>query len=64
MLGEGRYLVGIEPSTCGLAGRASERAAGTLQLLEPGQMRSFDLVVSAATGAEVDRLSDSPADRP
>ena len=63
MLGEGRYLVGIEPSTCGLAGRASERAAGTLRFLEPGQMRSFDLVVTAATGAEVDRLPDSPGVR-
>jgi hypothetical protein len=60
MLGEGRYLVGIEPSTCGLAGRALERAAGTLSFLAPGQTRFFDLAVTAATGAEVDRLADFP----
>lgn len=60
MLGEGRYLIGIEPSNCGLAGRAAERSAGTLSYLAPGERRAFDLVVTAATGAAVDRLPQGP----
>ena len=30
MLRTGMYVTGLEPATCGLAGRAAERAAGTV----------------------------------
>jgi hypothetical protein len=56
MLGEGRYLVGIEPATCGLGGRAAEREANTITYLEAGGVRNFDLKVTAVTGAGVRKL--------
>lgn len=37
MMGERDYVVGMEPANCGVRGRAAERAAGTLQHLEPGE---------------------------
>ena len=56
-MGEGRYVMGIEPANCGLAGRASERKSGTLDILEPGEKRSFDLRFAAATGDKLSQLS-------
>ncbi len=46
MLGEGIYVVGIEPANCLAEGRAWERAQGTLQFLEPGEVREYRLQVS------------------
>jgi hypothetical protein len=57
MMGEGRYVMGIEPANCGLAGRASERKSGTLDILEPGEKRNFDLRFAAATGDKLSQLS-------
>ena len=42
MMGEGTYLIGIEPASCsGLGGRAATREAGQLQMLAPGESRSY-----------------------
>lgn len=41
MLGEKAYVLGLEPSNCATGGRAKERAAGTLQFLDPGAVRDF-----------------------
>lgn len=57
MMGEGRYVMGIEPANCGLAGRAAERASGTLDILNPGEKRSFDLRFAAATGQKLSQIS-------
>jgi len=43
MCGAGEYVLGLEPSNCGVEGRAKERQAGTLQLLQPGESRRYRL---------------------
>jgi hypothetical protein len=58
MLGPGMYLTGLEPANCGLAGRAAEREAGSLQLLEAGERRRFGLTISVSTGAEAHALGE------
>ncbi len=45
MPGEGMHALGIEPSNCGVKGRAHEREQGTLQYLEPGESRQYELEI-------------------
>ncbi len=52
MMGEGTYVVGMEPANCGVGGRAKERAAGTLQFLEPGEDRHFFVQLGIVDGEE------------
>ncbi len=52
MMGEGTYVVGMEPANCGVGGRAKERAAGTLQFLEPGEDRHFLVQLRVVDGEE------------
>jgi hypothetical protein len=42
-LGQGNYVAGVEPANCFGTGRADDRARGTLQFLEPGGQRHFNL---------------------
>jgi len=49
MLGEGTYVVGLEPSTNSTAGRHDARAKGELA---PGESRDYDLVIGAHSGAD------------
>ncbi len=56
MLGPGMYVTGLEPANCGLAGRAAEREAGTLPMLEPGEARRFGISVRVSLGEEVQAL--------
>lgn len=44
--GSGDYVLGLEPGTVGVLGRAWERANGTLPFLAPGETRTFRLTVS------------------
>ena len=46
MMGKGTYVVGFEPANAFVLGRASERAAGRLQMLEPGERRKFRVEVA------------------
>ncbi len=58
MLGEGSYVVGIEPSTNQPAGRLDARERGELIILEPGQKRVYDLELGALAGiAEIDAFA-------
>jgi hypothetical protein len=50
MLGEGTYVVGIEPSTNRTAGRLDSRARGELIELGPGEGRIYDLELGALVG--------------
>jgi hypothetical protein len=50
MLGEGTYVVGIEPSTNRVAGRLDARERGELIELGPGESRSYDLELGALVG--------------
>jgi len=43
MLGQGVYVLGIEPANCHVEGRARERERGTLESLPPGGKRKFHL---------------------
>jgi hypothetical protein len=44
---QGAYVLGIEPANCSVLGRAADRAAGTLAMLEPGEERETWVEVSA-----------------
>jgi hypothetical protein len=37
----GTYVIGLEPSTNGISGRAAAREAGELTMLEPGEARTY-----------------------
>jgi hypothetical protein len=46
MMGEGAYVLGIEPANCsGIHGRAIARESGVLPLLAPGQSVTYDIVL-------------------
>jgi uncharacterized protein DUF4432 len=58
MLGEGTYVVGIEPSTNRTAGRLDARERGELIELAPGERRAYDLELGALVGAaEIDAFA-------
>jgi hypothetical protein len=44
-LGQGTYVTGIEPANCLGRGRADDRARGTLQFLEPGERRTYNIEI-------------------
>lgn len=50
MMGEGLYVVGIEPANCHVSGRAHERELGTLQVLAPQEVRTYTVEVNFALG--------------
>jgi hypothetical protein len=55
MLGEGTYVVGIEPGNCLPEGRAAARLNGRLQFLDPGESRVCHLGIHVLVGAgEID----------
>jgi hypothetical protein len=56
MLGTGMYVTGLEPANCGLAGRAAEREAGTLEILQPGASRRCGVSIRVSLGDEVAAL--------
>lgn len=45
MMGQGTYVVGMEPANCLVEGRDKERERGTLQFLEPGEERKISLEI-------------------
>jgi len=49
-MGEGEYVVGLEPCNCYVGGRTDPRNEGILEYLEPGEIRNFDLMVEALHG--------------
>ena len=62
MLGEGTYVVGIEPSTNRTAGRLDARERGELIELAPGDQRHYDLELGALDGlAAIDRFAAATA---
>lgn len=52
MLGQGTYVVGIEPSTNRTGGRLDARERGELIILEPGDKRIYDLELGALSGED------------
>jgi hypothetical protein len=45
MMGEGLYVVGLEPANCHVGGRLQERESGTLQILAPQEIRRYILKI-------------------
>lgn len=45
MMGEGEYVVGLEPSNCMTLGRNKERERGSLQQIKPGEIKDFILEI-------------------
>jgi len=57
MVGEGEYVLGMEPANCLVQGRAKERERGTLQFLEPGEKREFIVRIGVLDGdAAIDQF--------
>ena len=58
MLQRGVYAVGLEPANCPLRPRDQLRERGELPMLEPGEVRRFDLEVGVMEGSEeLDRFA-------
>lgn len=49
-MGEGDYVMGMEPCNCYVGGRTDPRNSGILETLEPGEIRSFDLTIELVNG--------------
>ena len=45
MMGEGIYVIGLEPANCHVEGRTKERQRGTLVMLQPGEVRTYRLEI-------------------
>src|SRR5262249_46543505 len=52
MMGEGTYVIGMEPGNALVLGRDKERELGRLQHLEPGEVREYHLEIGVVDGAE------------
>ncbi|MDW8072938.1 MAG: aldose 1-epimerase family protein [Nitrososphaerota archaeon] len=52
MMGEGTYVLGIEPANALVLGRDAERRYGTLQFLEPREEREIEVELSVVEGRE------------
>jgi hypothetical protein len=46
-LGRSMYVLGLEPANCSVQGRAADRAAGALPVLEPGERRTTEIRILA-----------------
>ncbi|MCZ6679786.1 MAG: aldose 1-epimerase family protein [Candidatus Poribacteria bacterium] len=58
MNGEGLYVIGLEPANCWVDGRAKERERGTLEFIEPGGRRHYEVEIGMLTSnAEIERLA-------
>ena len=52
MMGQGDYVVGVEPSNCKTLGRRSERENGTLKYIQPGEIRHISVIVEILDGED------------
>lgn len=51
-MGEGEYVLGMEPGNCYVGGRADARQNGALEYLAPGEIKKFDLVIEIVDGTD------------
>ncbi|MEM3872080.1 MAG: aldose 1-epimerase family protein [Nitrososphaeria archaeon] len=52
MMGEGTYVLGLEPANCFPMGRDKEKQYGTLQYIEPQEEKEFQLEIGIIEGKE------------
>ncbi|MGG0717984.1 aldose 1-epimerase family protein [Robertmurraya massiliosenegalensis] len=50
-MGEGEYVLGIEPCNCLVAGRADANQKGILEYLEPGEVSHFEVEIEILEGS-------------
>ncbi|WP_410512851.1 aldose 1-epimerase family protein [Paenibacillus sp. BR2-3] len=56
-MGEGEYVLGIEPCNCFVGGREDARNKRVIEYLEPGEVRVFEIEAEILDGAaEIDRI--------
>jgi hypothetical protein len=48
MMGEGAYVVGVEPANCHVSGRCAEKEMGTLPVLQPWEKRHYRIEIGFA----------------
>ncbi len=58
MMGEGTYVVGMEPANGLVMGRDKEKKWGTLQYLKPQEIKEFHIEVGVLAGEEVRNLKE------
>jgi len=58
MMGEGTYVVGMEPANGLVMGRDKERRWGTLQYLKPQETREFKLEIGVLVGEEAQNFKE------
>ena len=51
-MGEGEYVMGMEPCNCYVGGRTDPRNEGIVEYLEPGEVRNFDLTIDVLSGRD------------
>jgi len=60
MLGEGDYVVGMEPANARVEGRARERERGSLKIIAPGESVEFQVEIGVLpSGKEIEALRAS-----
>ena len=52
MMGQHTYVVGVEPASCPLASRDEMRAKGELPMIEPGEVKTYDVEIGVAAGTQ------------
>ena len=58
MMDERGYVIGLEPANCWVDGRTKERQRGTLDYLEPGGRRHYEVEIGVLTSnQEIDEFS-------
>jgi hypothetical protein len=51
-MGQGEYVLGMEPCNCTVDGRVNAREQNTLEYLEPGEIKRFDIEIEIMDGLE------------
>ena len=51
-MGEGEYVMGMEPCNCYVGGRVDPRNDGILEYLEPGEIKNFNITIELLNGME------------
>ncbi|KAA6301497.1 MAG: hypothetical protein EZS26_002371 [Candidatus Ordinivivax streblomastigis] len=55
-MGEGEYVMGLEPCNCCLEGRADAQGKEIAEYLAPGELRNFDITIDLLSGEEAEKL--------
>ena len=54
----GHNVVEVGPSNCKCFGREAERKAGTLQFLQPGEIKTYEMKFTVIEGADLLKINE------